>query len=54
MSVSGTALVKRESAVTGGSSTMMLMRTPDGKIADIRKQKEAVVYLSGTHDDEDR
>ena len=42
MSVSGTALVKRESAVTGGSSTMMLMRTPDGKIADLRKQKEAV------------
>ena len=53
MSVSGTALVKRESAVTGGSSTMMLMRTPDGKIADLRKQKEAVMYLSGTHDDED-
>ena len=32
---------------------MMLMRTPDGKIADLRKQKEAVMYLSGTHDDED-
>ena len=53
MSVSGTALVTRECAVTGGSSTMMLMRTPDGKIADLRKQKEAVMYLSGTHDDED-
>ncbi len=31
----------------------MLMGTSEGKIADLRKQKEAVMYLSGAHNDDD-
>ncbi len=31
----------------------MLMGTPEGKIADLRKQKDAVLYLSIEYDEED-
>jgi hypothetical protein len=31
----------------------MLIGTPDGRIADLRKQKEAVMLLSSTHDEDD-
>ncbi len=31
----------------------MLMGTPEGKIADLRKQKEAAMYLSSEYDEED-
>jgi hypothetical protein len=51
--VSSTASVKNESAVTGGRSMVMLMGTPEGKIADLRKQKDAVMYLSGRYDEDD-
>ncbi len=32
---------------------VMLMGTPERKIADLRKQKEAEMYLSGAHNDDD-
>ncbi len=31
----------------------MLMGTPEGKIADLRKQKDAVMYLSSEYDEDD-
>jgi hypothetical protein len=31
----------------------MLMGTPEGKMADLRKQKDAVMYLSGEYDEDD-
>ncbi len=52
-SVSATVITKDESAVTGGQSQVMLIGTPDGRIADLRKQKEAVMLLSSTHDADD-
>jgi hypothetical protein len=52
-SVSATVITKDESAVTGGQSQVMLIGTPDGRIADLRKQKEAVMLLSSTHDEDD-
>ncbi len=36
-SVSSPIIVRSESAVTGGRSMVMLMGTPEGKIADLRK-----------------
>ncbi len=51
--VSGTVVVKNESPVTGGRSMVMLMGTPEGKIADLRKQKDAVMYLSTEYDEDD-
>jgi hypothetical protein len=52
-SVSGTVIVKSERVVTGGRSMVMLMETSEGKIADLRKQKDAVLYLSGEYDEDD-
>ncbi len=53
-SVSSTVIVKSESAVTdGGRSMVMLMGTPEGKIADLRKQKDAVMYLRSEYDEDD-
>ena len=51
-SVSGTVTGKSERAVTGGRSMVMLMGTPEGKIADLRKQKDAVMYLSDDYDED--
>ena len=31
----------------------MLMGTPEGKMADLRKQKDAVMYLNGEYDEDD-
>ncbi len=31
----------------------MLMGTPEGKMGDLRKQKDAVMYLSGEYDEDD-
>ena len=31
----------------------MLMGTPEGKMADLRKQKDTVMYLSGEYDEDD-
>ncbi len=31
----------------------MLKGTPEGKMADLRKQKDAVMYLSGDYDEDD-
>ncbi len=52
-SVSSTVIAKSESAVTGGRSMVMLMGTPEGKLADLRKQKDAVMYLSSEYDEDD-
>ena len=51
--VSSTVSVKQESAVTGGKSMVLLMGTPEGKMADLRKQKDAVMYLSSEYDEDD-
>jgi hypothetical protein len=51
--VSSTVSVKKESAVTGGKSMVMLIGTPEGKMSDLRKQKDAVMYLSGEYDEDD-
>ena len=32
---------------------VMLMGTPEGKMSDLRKQKDAVMYLSGVYDEDD-
>ena len=31
----------------------MLLGTPEGKMGDLRKQKDAVMYLSGEYDEDD-
>ncbi len=51
-SVSGTVIGKSERVVTGGRSMVMLMGT-EGKIADLRKQIDAVMYLSDVYDEDD-
>ncbi len=53
ITVGSTVKVKSESATTGGKSVAMLMGTPEGKMADLRKQKDAVMYLSGEYDEDD-
>ncbi len=51
--VSGTVIVKSERTVTGGRSQVMLLGTPEGKIPDLREQKDAVMYLSSEYDEDD-
>jgi hypothetical protein len=51
--VGSTVKVKSESATTGGRAVAMLLGTPEGKMGDLRKQKDAVMYLSGEYDEDD-
>ena len=51
--VGSTVKVKSESATTGGRGVAMLLGTPEGKMGDLRKQKDAVMYLSGEYDEDD-
>jgi len=51
--VGSSVKVKSERATTGGKVVAMLMGTPEGKMGDLRKQKDAVMYLSGEYDEDD-
>ncbi len=52
-SVSGSGVRTNSRPVTGGGCAVILVKTVKAKIVHLRKQKEAVMYMSSVQDDDD-
>jgi hypothetical protein len=52
-STSGSGISTNARPVTGGGSAVIYIKTVEAKIADLRKQKEAVMYMSSVQEDDD-